>query len=348
MAGGGAPLPTVLAVDGGASKTSVVLVAVDGTVVGSARGPASNHQMVGLSTAMDNLGATIDAALADADLLAHLGGTPVCPVGIYCLAGLDLAVDEQRVGDAVRARRWSDSCDLRNDTFAVLRAGVTAGWGIGVVCGTGLNCVAIAPDGASVRFPALGELSGDFAPGGAWLGVRGLGLALRAGDGRGEPTVLRDLVPAHLGLESPEAALEAVYTGVVPFGRLVELAEVVLGAADDGDGPAVEAVDLLAAEAAAMVRAAVRRLGLDEGAGGAGGDGRGGVPVEIVVGGGIFANARFEGLVLTGVRRHVPGAVLRPLGGRQPVLGAALLGLDALAAGPEAEASLRATMVRAE
>ena len=54
-----------------------------------------------------------------------------------------------------------------------------------------------------VRFPALAELSGDFAPGGAWLGVRALGLALRAGDGRGPSTALRERVPAHFGTPTP-------------------------------------------------------------------------------------------------------------------------------------------------
>jgi N-acetylglucosamine kinase-like BadF-type ATPase len=327
--------PAVLAVDGGASKTDVVVVAADGTVLGSARGPASNHQMVGLDGAMDNLGATVEAALIEAGADGHPDGAPRCPVGIYCLAGIDLAADERRIGEAVRARRWSTHCDLRNDTFAVLRAGTTAGWGIGVVCGTGLNCVGVGRDGTSVRFPALGELSGDFTPGGAWLGVRGLGLALRADDGRGEPTALGTLVPAHLGLESAEAVLEAVYTGTLPFARLVALAEVVLEAADDGDGPAAATVDLLVDEAVAMASAAARRLGLGD-------DGE--APLEMVVGGGIFENARFARLFLEGVRRQTPHAVLRPLAGRRPVLGAALLGLDALDAGPAAEATLRETL----
>lgn len=323
---GSSPL-AVLAVDGGASKTDVVLVAADGTVVGRARGPASNHQMVGLEAAVANLAQTIGEAAGTG--FAEGRGGPLAPLGVYCLAGVDLDVDERRVGEAVRGAGWTDRCDLRNDTFAVLRAGASAPFGVGVVCGTGLNCVGVGPDGARVRFPALGELSGDFTPGGAWLGVRGLGLALRAGDGRGEPTALRHLVPARLGLPSPEAVLEATYTGDLPFGRLIELAQVVLEAADDADGPSCSAVDQLVDEVVAMAGAAVDRLGLAA------------TPVEVVVGGGLFRNARFADLVLAGVRRHAPAAVLRPLAGRPPVLGAALLGLDALGAGVNAEARLR-------
>jgi len=335
VTGDGLPRTALLAVDGGASKTDVVLVGEDGALVGRARGPASNHQLVGLETAMDNIAATIGMALADARWAGgRWAGAPISPVGSYCLAGLDLPVDERRVGEAVRARHWSADCRLRNDTFAVLRAGATSGWGVGVVCGTGLNCVGIGPGGSNVRFPALGELSGDFAPGGVWLGIRGLGLALRAGDGRGEGTSLVRLVPSHFGLPSAEAVLEAVYTGALEFGRLAEVAEVVLGAAGDGDPPAAGAVDVLVGEVVAMASAAIGKLGIDAG---------GGVPLEVVVGGGMFEDARFTALVLDGIRQAAPQAVLRTISG-PPVLGAALLGLDDLNAGPEVEARLRAAL----
>jgi N-acetylglucosamine kinase-like BadF-type ATPase len=340
--GGNQRTVAVLAVDGGASKTDVAVVAGDGAVLGRARGPASNHQMVGLEAAIANLGSTVQEALRHAGD-AKPGGEgpapgdgPTLPLGVYCLAGLDLPVDDERVVPAVLAQGWTAESVVRNDTFAVLRAGSEHGWGVGVVCGTGLNCVGVGPDGTTVRFPALGELSGDFTPGGAWLSVRGLGLALRAADGRGEPTALREDVPAHLGLPSPEAVLEASYTGTLPFDRLMGLAEVVLAAAAAGDRPAAGAVDQLAAEVALMVTATVDRLRVTGPESSA--------PVEVVTGGGLFEDQRFSELVLGLLRRRVPTALLRPLGGRPPVLGAALLGLDAVGAGPAAAATLRAAL----
>ena len=36
---------------------------------------------------------------------------------------------------------------LRNDTFAVMRAGASRGWGVAVVCGAGFNCTGVGPDG---------------------------------------------------------------------------------------------------------------------------------------------------------------------------------------------------------
>ncbi|HMD46438.1 MAG TPA: BadF/BadG/BcrA/BcrD ATPase family protein, partial [Acidimicrobiales bacterium] len=315
------PQPAVVAVDGGSTKTEVVLVDSRGNLVARARGPASGHQMLGIDAAMDAIGATVADALAWAGLPA---GTQAAS-GVYCLSGVDLPVDDRRVGAAVAARGWSATNDVRNDAFAVLRAGVTSGWGVAVVCGTGLNCVGLGPGGTSVRFPALGELSGDYAQGGSWLGVRGLGVALRAGDGRGPPTALRQLVAAHFDAESPEAVLESVYCGDLPYGRLFELAPVVVAAAGEGDLPAEAALDVLVDEVVAMVGAAVERMDV------------GSAPIEVVVGGGLFDDEGFTHRVVHGLHRRVPGAALRPLPG-PPVLGAALLGLDEMACGPEAEA----------
>ncbi|MFZ0250209.1 MAG: BadF/BadG/BcrA/BcrD ATPase family protein, partial [Acidimicrobiales bacterium] len=175
--------PAVLAFDGGSTKTDVVLASRQGAVLGRARVGPSNHQLVGLRGTIDALTEALAAVMAAGQCAG--ASMPLCPTGVYCLAGLDLPVDEEKLAPAIEALGWTERVILRNDTFAVSRAGTTADWGIGVVCGTGMNCAAVGPDGRTVRFPALAELSGDFAPGGAWLGLRALGLALRAGDGRG-------------------------------------------------------------------------------------------------------------------------------------------------------------------
>ena len=159
---------------------------------------------------MDNLAATIEEAAAG----LHEPGEPVAPFGVYCLAGLDLTVDERRLGEAVTAAGWTDRCELRNDAFAVLRAGTTAPCGVGVVCGTGLNCVGVGPDGAQVRFPSLGRALRRLHPRRCLARHPGVGpgAAGRRRPGQAGPA-LRHLVPDHLGFAYPEDVLEAVYSG---------------------------------------------------------------------------------------------------------------------------------------
>jgi len=323
------PAPAVLAVDGGSTKTDIVVVAADGTLLGRARVGPSSHQVVGLDLAM----ATIDAGIGDAMGDAGLDPATVAPLGVYCLAGVDMPLDEAQLTDAIAARQWTTRDLVHNDIFAIWRAGASRPWGIVVVCGTGLNCAGIGPDGTIVRFPALAELSGDFAPGGAWLGRRALGLALRAGDGRGRPTALTMLVPEHFGCPDAESVLSQIYAGQIAELRLSELARVLLDAAAAGDAEARAAADVLADEVVTFATAAIRRLGVAD------------QPVEVVLGGGIFdtSDHDFHHRVAQGIAAVAPTAQLVRLD-TAPVLGAALIGLDALGADNGAKARLRATL----
>ncbi|HEV2893488.1 MAG TPA: ATPase, partial [Actinomycetota bacterium] len=61
---------TILAVDGGNSKTDVVLVDAAGGVLGAARGPGASHHHLGVPAAMDTLEALVEAACHDAGLAA--------------------------------------------------------------------------------------------------------------------------------------------------------------------------------------------------------------------------------------------------------------------------------------
>ena len=100
------------------------------------------------------------------------------------LAGVDFPSEERELREAVEARGWAERTLVGNDTFAVLRAGTERGWGVAVVCGAGINCVGVAPDGRHVRFPALGQITGDWG-GGYDVGMAALVAAARSEDGRG-------------------------------------------------------------------------------------------------------------------------------------------------------------------
>jgi hypothetical protein len=87
--------------------------------------PGSNAHIVGLDRAMvDHRGAG-RAAARQAGLAA--GGAPVAEHVSACLAGADLAEDEERLGAALHAQRHALTCTVVNDTFAILRAGLVPG-----------------------------------------------------------------------------------------------------------------------------------------------------------------------------------------------------------------------------
>lgn len=313
----------MLAVDGGNSKTDVALVGGDGALLALVSGPSVSHQEVGLGTGMERL-----AGLA-ADALRRAGVSARPAIGLYCLAGADLPSDVRMVSRALQAARLADRTVVRNDAFAILRAGAPRGWGVAVICGSGVNSAAVAPDGRTARLAALGDISGDWG-GGHSIGTDALGAAVRARDGRGPRTALERLVPAYFGLGRPLDVTNALYTGVIANRRIQELAPIVFEAAAAGDAVARSIVDRMADEITAMAVAMLRRLHLTR------------TDADVVLGGGVFraTEPAFYARIDRGVAAVAPRARVHRLEAR-PVLGAALMGLDLLDAGPRADRRLR-------
>jgi len=320
-------------VDGGASKVDVVLLDASGALVGAARLAASGHFGLGRDGQLESVERAIRAA---GEGVIEAGAGPLADLGVYCLAGADLPVDDRRIAAEIEGRGWTRKTVVRNDTFAVLRAGTERGWGVAVVCGTGLNCAGIAPDGRTVRFPSFGELSGDRAHGGGWLGRAALGAAIRARDGRGPRTALERLVPEHFQMSSPAQLMEAIYLEKVDYGRAHELSPVVFAAARGGDAVARGLLDEMADEIVTTAVAAIRRLRVTS------------KDVDVVLGGGVFRShdRRFMSRIEAGLQRSAPRSRMQTLTA-PPVLGAALMGLDLAGAGSPAKARLRKALTHA-
>ena len=312
----------VLAVDAGNSKTDVAVVAADGTVLATARAGGFRPPAVGVEEAMNTLAGAVEEAFTAA------GVTSVGHVSA-CLANADLPVEEETLAAALHARAWGTRVEVRNDTFAILRAGVAEPRGVAVVCGAGINCVGMRPDGRTARFPALGRVSGDWGGGGG-LAEEALWHAARAEDGRGAPTALAESLPAHFGLPSMYALIEALHLGHILEGRRHELVPVLFATAAAGDPVARSLVDRQADEVATMATVALTRLGLLE------------EETPVLLGGSVLAarHPQLDDGVRDLLAARAPKAVPRVVAAR-PVLGAALLGLDAVGAPEEAQARLR-------
>jgi N-acetylglucosamine kinase-like BadF-type ATPase len=327
-----ADTPAVLAIDGGNSKTDVALVAHDGTLLASVRGPGINPQDVGADQTALNLDALVKQAARQAGLLTSSAW--IARYTVACLANADLPEEEVDLGVAVQAQAWSPTATVVNDTFAILRSGLTdtdqPHWGVAVVCGAGINCVGVAPDGRVTRFLALGTIAGDWG-GGYFLGLKVLWHAARAEDGRGQHTALSGYVAGYFGVERVEQVTIGLHQGKIPHDDLIGLAPVLLRAADEGDPVARSLVDRQADEIAVMAITAMRRLELT------------GLATPVILGGGIVTarNPRLMAGITGQLAEAAPHARVRVIE-VPPVVGAALLGLDHVNAPPAAESRLRA------
>jgi N-acetylglucosamine kinase-like BadF-type ATPase len=326
--------PAVLAIDGGNSKTDVALVAEDGTLLASARGPGINAHVTGIDQTALILDAVVKQAVAQLDRRHRVCSGWVARHTVACLANADLPEEEVEHAAAVQAQGWSATAMVVNDTFAILRAGLADGagshWGVAVVCGAGINAVGVAPDDRVARYLALGTISGDWG-GGYGLGLEVLWHAVRAEDGRGRDTLLTSYLTSHFGVERVEEVTIGIHKGKIPGDDLTGLAPMLLRAADEGDPVAVAVVSRLADEISVMAITAMRRLGLT------------GLATPVILGGGVIT-AR-NPLLMSGITRQLteaaPAAEVRVID-VPPVAGAALLGLDQVNAPPAAAARLRA------
>jgi N-acetylglucosamine kinase-like BadF-type ATPase len=310
---------TVIGIDAGNSKTELLAASLDGRPSAYVRGPGSNVHGLGP-----------DRSIADLDRLVQRARVDLpADYGVFFLCGVDIPSDIEEVADAVGRAGWVRRAIVDNDTFALLRAGSDAPDAVAVVCGAGINCAGRAADGRIARYPSLGWETGDWG-GSEMLGRDVLFHAARAEDGRGQPSVLPEIVSEHFGMSVADVG-EDVHYKRLREGRLGELAPAVVAAAQDGDAVARALVERLAEEIAVMAVRALADLDLET--------------ADVVLGGGMLRSGR--GLlfdeVVERLRRRAPGA--RPVvAADPPVVGAALVALEAAGAPAPAAQTLRAAV----
>lgn len=317
----------MLGVDGGGSKTHALVLDEAGHALGFGQAGTGNYQVNGLEAAMREIERAVRAALDQS-------GTDEVELGCFCLSGADLPEDYERLRRALEATRLTRRVLLKNDTLAALRSGLTRPWGVVVICGSGFNAAGIGRDGRELILPGLGSISGDWG-GGSDLADEMIRLIMRAWDGRGQSTLLAELVLDALRLPSPEALMQRLYRRQIDSRGLLDLAPLLFVAAEAGDGVAQDLVIRMGTEVGVTAVTLLRRLELlDE-------------PVEAVLAGSVF-KARGRLLVDTVARHLRAGAphaqIVRPR--YEPVVGAALLALEALgvAVTPAHAAQLAATL----
>ena len=309
------PPNLVLGVDGGGSKTHAAVADLDGRLLSESIGPGCGHGGLGFARAAATIRATVDAALAEAGARA---GQIAC-AGVF-VSGLDLPDEVAGLRTELAPAGWAaHGLLLDNDVFALLRAGTDSPIGAAVVCGTGINAVAVGEGGRVGRMLALGRESGDWG-GGHGLAEEILWHAARAEDGRGPATALRGILLAWTGRESVREVSIAVNRGQLRVGSWIDVVPQLLAAAAAGDQVAVELVTAQGAEIAACAASVLAEVALLES------------PVPVVLGGGILAGrdpilleACAAELELRGVR----GQMVIPV--RPPVAGAVDLAREALA-----------------
>jgi len=315
---------TVLGLDGGGTKTHVVIADDEGELLGAATGGASNWEDVGMEGAAQSIRAVVLEALQAAQVEPE-----ALDASVFGLAGNDWPSDLTRLSTIPASLNLGGNQEIVNDAFVALRAGANHPWGVALIAGTGSVVAGRNQRGEEFRTLGLGPLYGDWG-GSTEIAEEGLRAVAEAFTGLGPPTALTAAYMTALGRSSAEDLLEHSSRTQPP---LPHLASLVLEAADEGDAAARAIVERAGTTLGANAGLVARKLDMQEDT------------FEVVMAGGVLrAGCRtLEQALKKELRRSAPSAFPVRLE-VPPVVGAALRALENIGAGPGGGQHLRLSM----
>ncbi len=309
----------VLGIDAGGTRTVCLLADERETVVASARGPGANLQSVGELEVEKVLHQVIEDAL---------GETQVRPSTI-CLgmAGVDRPGDADTIRGILARIGYRARVLVVNDALIALEAGLPGAAGLVIISGTGSIAYGRDGSGRAARAGGLGHVLSDEGSG-YWLGREALRAVVRAADGRGPATALREPVLAHFHAGRTAELLPAIYGSLSRPSTVAAVARLVELAAEAGDAVARRLIHTAADELVVMAESVARQLGLQ-------------APPIVLSGGALHGGQGLRTATETRLAERLPGCSIRLLED-EPAAGAVRLALAAAAGRPAVPAYVNA------
>lgn len=318
----------LLAVDGGGTKCLAVFTDRQGNVLGQGRGGSSNYHGIGKEGTIRELVSAINEAIAN---LHQSGGNTLVPYAeievecaVFALAGLDTEYDRLAITGLVKEVLTKLPLQIghlivENDGYAAL-LGATGGQpGILVISGTGSIIYGIDEQGRTARAGGWGHRVGDEGSG-YWIGKQAVMAILKAYDGRGAGTRLREWVLPYLGMEQEEDLFNWMYGSAYSIEKVSRLSRAVGQAAAAGDKEAQRILTAAAHELFYAAAAVIRHLSFQR------------KPFAMIMQGGVLQH---EGCVRDALMRKIEAYALHVQwdeARQEPIYGVTAMGLSYLEA----------------
>lgn len=284
----------VVGVDGGGSKTHVIVADEAGSELASLTGAPSAVRPGEALHSAEVIGALVRDALAVAEREEQ---PRVLCVGV---AGVGRETERAALAKALTGEAIAEEIQVLPDAQIALEDAFGEGPGILLIAGTGSVAFGRSPAGQFLRCGGWGPNCGDEGSGG-WIGRRALSVVTASHDGREPATRLTGAILTALELEEIDQLI-AWAADATPR-DLARLATPVmtLAAGRDGDLRANSLCTIAAEELVVHVRTLARQLFVDE---------RADVPVALA--GGLMQRGSFlRRLVEHRLKTAVPGSHLR-------------------------------------
>lgn len=303
----------LLAVDGGGTKCLAVLVDRSSQEVGIGRSGSCNYQGIGEEAASRELIAAIAQALEDAKARNRLTAQSQPQIdeqvewevecAVFGLAGLDTEHDRQVICGMVEKVLTLLNIRVRhliveNDGFAALLGATGGKPGILVIAGTGSIAFGVNESQQTARAGGWGHRVGDEGSG-YWIGKQAIMAVLKHADGRGEKTILKELLLPYVGLTRVDELFNWTYSSHYSVDKVAELSPLVSQAANANDQVAQAILQAAGEELFLAVRAVIDQLEMKN------------KPFQMILQGGVLQNdERVREIVVERVNRYASQVVI--------------------------------------
>lgn len=247
--------PLFAGVDGGGTKTAIVVVDADGNEITRDTTTTSNSAVIGHERAAATLRELIQSVAASC-------GATLPFQAIWCgLSGSDRPEDHRQL----RPRLEDLALDLQMTNDAELAiGGLPDRVGVAIVSGTGSIAFGRNAGRHRARAGGWGHIFGD--QGSGYDVARQALFAFSAeADGYGPSTSLTDRLTAYWELTDPHTIINRVYDPHTTKGDIARLSRIVVDEAAKGDEVSQAILERTAVDLATFARAAARRLELGPG-----------------------------------------------------------------------------------
>ena len=307
----------IIGIDGGGTKTTSVLCALDGAILAEAQGAPSNFQIIGIER-------TSHTILDLIETCCHLVGCSISQIGtvVAGLAGAGRSSDQQSMHDGIMDLAHTRNLTINNlviesDARIALEGAFGGKPGVIVIAGTGSIVFGKDERGKIYRAGGWGRLIGDEGSGYA-MGQQAFRAVVRSFDDKSAKTKLTKLFEEKFGLNTQEVIIHSLYKENFDIASVMPI---VIDAASKGDKAAKRIINDAALELVEIIEITLKKMNINI-------KNPSKRPLALI--GGLLANEQYYSRKVISVMRKNNLPVFVRHAESSPVVGAAVMAIDVL------------------
>ncbi len=246
----------LIGIDGGGTKTDSAITDLSGNIIHQTTGKASNFLVVGIKEAVENI-----FALIEENLFKLEGDFADVKQIVIGAAGAGRKEDAQLLEKSFKDYADQQGVHFKgvkvvSDAHIALEGAFPNSAGCILIAGTGSILFGKDEKGIIHRVGGFGRLIGDEGSGYS-IGRKALNAVSKASDGRGEETMISELLDAKMNHNTSKNIINKVYNENLD---VASVAKIVIEAAEEGDPIAEDILEEEADELVLHIRSLINKI----------------------------------------------------------------------------------------